>query len=171
MKQILIAILAVCILAGCSGQKPVPASRLTQPAGKLSFVTPDGWYRSKITGIDFIIVSTVADFGTSPNIFVEGDPRPGIVSNKVTQMIEANRDEISSYAVLKEDAFRTDSGLTGVKVSTRRETKEALPLALYHFLIQDSDRVIIITCSCAEPVKQKYEPIFDTAMRSLRPER
>jgi hypothetical protein len=171
MKRILIAILAVCVLGGCSGKKPVPSSRLVQPAGKFSFVTPDGWYRTTLPGIDFIIVATDADYGTSPNIFVEGAPRSSTVSNQVAKMTEATRSESRDYRVLKADAFGTESGLSGMKVSARRQTKEALPLALYHFFIQDGDRVIVITCSCAESVKQKYEGAFDAAMGSLQTER
>ncbi len=108
--------------------------------------------------------------GDSPNIFVEGAPRLGRVSNRVTQMIDANRDELRAYAVLQQQEFATTSGLIGVRVAARRETKEALPLTLYHFLLQDGDRVISITCSCAESVKQKYEPVFEAAMKSLRSE-
>ena len=107
----------------------------------------------------------------TPYIFVEGAPRSGTVSNRVAQMTEANRDESRAYAVLQKCEFTTESGLNGVKIAARRETKEALPLAVFHFLFQDGDRVIVVTCSCAEPVKQKYESLFDAAMRSLRPER
>lgn len=171
MKQILILMLVALVLSGCSGKKPVPASRLMQPAGKFSFVTPEGWYRTKLPGIDFIIVSTEPDDGASPNIFVEGAPRSGSVSNRVVQMTETKRDEIRTYAILQQQEFTSELGLKGVKISARRETKEALPLILYHFFFQDGDRVIVITCSCAEPVKQKYEPIFDAAMKSLRSER
>ena len=63
------------------------------------------------------------------------------------------------------------AGLDGVKIAARRETKEALPLAVFHFLLQDGERVIVVTCSCAEQGKQKYEPVFDAAMRSLRSEK
>ena len=66
MKQLLIAILAVALVSGCSGKKPVPASRLRQPAGGFSFVTPDGWFRTKLPGLDFIVVSTGPDYGANP---------------------------------------------------------------------------------------------------------
>ena len=65
----------------------------------------------------------------------------------------------------------TDSGLTGVKITAGRETKDALPLATFHYLIQDRERVIVVTATCAGPVKQRYEPIFDVAMKSLESER
>jgi len=164
----LITLLAVLVLAGCGGKQPVPASRLLQPAGQFSFVTPDGWFRTKLAGIDCIIVSTETDHGVSPNIFVEGVPRPGSVSNEVARLTGANRTGRRGYAVLQQQAFATDSGLPGVKVTARRETKESLPLALCHYLLQDGNRVIAITCSCAEPVKQQYEPLFDAAMKSVR---
>lgn len=171
VKRMLAALLITSVIGGCAGKKPAPASRLVQPAGEFSFVTPDGWYRSKLPGIDFVIVSADADYGASPNIFVEGAPRPGVVRNRATQMTEANRAGVPAYASLEQDAFSTESGLTGLKVSARRENRDALPLALWHYLFQDGNRVIVLTCSCAEPVKQKYEPVFDLAMRSLRTER
>ncbi len=171
MKRILIVMLTISVLAGCSGKKPVPAGRLMQPAGKFSFVTPEGWFRTKLAGIDFVISSAESDNGVSPNIFVEGPPRSGVISNQVVQMTRGNRDELHSYAVLQQQEFTTESGLKGIKIAARRETKEALPLAVYHFLIQDGDRVIVITCSCAEAVKHKYEPAFDAAMKSLQSEK
>ena len=171
MRRVLITVLATIIMSGCTGSKPVPAGRLMQPAGKFSFVTPDGWVRSEVAGIDFVIVSTEPDGGVNPNIFVEGTPRSGNVRDEAAQMISAKRASVRAYAVLRQEEFATEAGLRGVKISARRETKDALPVSLYHFLLQDGDRAIGITCSCAETVKQKYEPIFDAAMTSVRSER
>jgi hypothetical protein len=163
--------LAACLFAGCSGKKPVPASRLMQPAGKFSFITPDGWYRTKIPGIDFTIVSTDADYGARPSIFVEGVPRSDNVSNRVIKTTEEYRGELPQNAAIEQQEFDTESGLRGVKITAYRQTKEALPLAAFHFVFQDGDRVLAITCMCAWSTKLKYEPIFDRAMKSLRPEK
>jgi len=171
MKHFLVAILAALIASGCSGKKAVPASRLTQPTGRFSYVAPDGWFRTQLAGVDFIIVSTEPDHGVIPNIFVEGAPRSSSVSNQVTRLIESNRNSMRAYAFVQQQAFTTGSGLTGVKVTARRETTDALAVALYHFSFQDNDRVIDITCSCADAVRQTYEPIFDAAMKSLQSER
>ncbi len=83
------------------------------------------------------------------------------------QALEARRRNHSSYTVIQETPFITTSGQTGVRIGARRINKSKTPLALFHYFIQDANRTIAITCTCAEPVKQKYAPLFDAAMASL----
>lgn len=170
MKQIVLAIFAVVALTGCGDKNPIPASRLKQPAGEFSFVTPDGWFRTKLAGIDFIIVSGEPDFGSKPNLFVDF-VKPGSTSDATQEVIETYQGNQQSYEVAQQRDFATDSGLTGIKVTASRETKDALPLTTFHYIVQDRERVIVVTATCADPVKQKYEPIFDAAMKSLKSER
>lgn len=155
-------------VAGCGKQKPQPSVRLQQPNGEFSFVTPDTWSQKKLAGLDFIIVSTESDFGTRPNIFVDSVRTPSQVSNVAKQTVKTNRRNHPSYTVIQEIPFVTTSGLPGVRIAARRINKSKIPLALFHYFIQDADRTIAITCTCAEPVKQKYAPLFDAAMASLK---
>jgi hypothetical protein len=173
MKRIIVLVIVFvsAVLTGCGEKKSFPASRLSHPAGEFSFVTPDGWFRTKLIGIDFIVVSTDPDFGISPNIFVNFVESSAQVSTVVAELIEANTDNYRAYKVTQQSVFVAEFGLSGVKVSARRENKDALPIAVFHYLIQDVERVIVITCTCADPVKQKYEPIFDAAMKLLKSER
>lgn len=170
IKRIIAILLATAVLIGCGGKKPVPASRLQQPSGQFSFVTPDGWFRTKLAGIDFTIVSADSDFGIDPNIFVDSVETSGKLTNVIAKVIETNKSNHKDYKIAHQGDFVTESGLTGVKISAGRANKNALPLALFHYLIKDNDRIIVITCTCADPVKQKYEPIFDSAMKSLQSE-
>jgi hypothetical protein len=170
VKRILLAIVAVATLTGCGGRKPIPAGRLKQPVGDFSFVTPDGWFRTKLAGIDFIIVSGEQDFGSKPNLFVDF-VKPGSVSNVTQEVTGTYRDNHRSYEITRRSSFATDSGLPGIKIAAGRETRDALPLATFHYLFQDRDRVIVITATCADPVKERYEAVFDAAMKSLESER
>lgn len=167
MKQILIILLTALLLSGCGSEKPIPASRLEQPAGNFSYVTPDGWFRTKMAGIPFIIVSGEADFGAKPNIFVDSAETSAQLSNVVSRVISGNLDHHPTYKVSEQVDFKTDAGLSGVKISSGRTNRDELPLATFHYVIHDEERAITITCTCADPVKQRYEPIFDAAMRSL----
>jgi len=160
----------ILILAGCGGNKPYPAERLRQPAGKFSFVTPDGWYRTKLGGIAFIIVSTDADYGARPNIYVDSVEPSGILKDVASKVTKQNKVNYESYSVSQQVAFATTSGLPGLKITAGRKNKDSLPLILIHYLITDKGRVIVITCSCAEPVKAKYESIFDRVIMSLQSE-
>jgi len=170
MKRYFTLIL-ILFLAGCGGNKPYPSERLQQPAGKFSFVTPDGWYRTKLAGIAFIIVSTDADYGARPNVYVDSVEPSGTLQDVAAKVIKQNKVNYESYSVSEQINFVTASGLPGLKITGVRKNKDALPLTLIHYLIADTERVIVITCSCAEPVKAKYELIFDQTITSVQSER
>ena len=170
MKRTVVAVLAVIILTGCGGEKPILGGRLHQPAGAFSYVTPDGWSQTKLFGIDFIIVSGEPEFGLKPNLFVDFVKSSGTVSDAAQEVIQTYQGSQRAYEVAQKSDFTTESGLRGIKITASRETKDALPLATFHYLFQDAARVIVVTATCAEPVAQKYEHIFDTAMKSLEAE-
>jgi hypothetical protein len=170
MKHITIVLLTTVMVAGCGRKQPIPSGRLQQPAGRFSLVTPEGWYRTKLAGLAFVIVSTDSDFGAEPNIFVDF-VKPSIsFTNVVSGYITSHRDSHPDFAISQQVAFETESGLNGVKISAGRKNTDALPLATFHYLLEAGDRVIAITGTCADPAKVKYEPIFDSAMKSLRSE-
>jgi len=170
-KRLIIAFVLAACLSGCGEKRTFPASRLQQPIGNFSFVTPEGWSRTKLAGIDFIVVSTKPDSGIRPNIFIDFVRPATQLSNTVAEVVKTNRDKLPAYQVLQQVNFTTESGLTGVKLTASRLNKEALPLALFHYFIQDADRAIVITCICADATKLKYEPVFDSALKSLRSEK
>ncbi len=170
MKRKLLILIAVIVFTGCSDRKSLPASRLQQPSGEFSFVTPDGWFRTKLAGIDFIIVSGEPDYGTEPNFFVDF-VASGSISDLTQKVISKYQNNQRPFNVVLQSPFVTDSGMSGTKITSERESNKALPLASFHYLIQDAERVIVITASCAEAVKEKYEPIFDEAMKSLESDR
>lgn len=167
LRQItLIALLAICC-SGC-GKKTFPSGRLTQPAGNFSYITPDGWFRTRLAGVDFVIVSTHINDGIKPNIFVDGIFEPSQLSNTVARTSIENQNHLREYAVERQNDFTTESGLSGIKLQAHHRTKQDLPLATFRYFIQDANRVISITCTCAHAVKSKYEPVFDAAMNSLQ---
>jgi len=171
VKCIVIVLLGAVFLSGCDSEKPIPTSRLVQPAGQFSFVTPDGWFRTQLAGINFIIVSTEPDYGAIPNIFVDSVKQSTKLSNAASELIKTKKDNHPTYEVSQQRDFVTESGLKAIKISAKRNNSDALPLALFHYLILDQERVIVINCLSADLMRQKYEPIFDTAMKSLRSDR
>lgn len=40
-------------------------------------------------------------------------------------------------------------------------------MSLFHYAVLARDHVILVTCSCSQPVAGRYEPIFDAAMKSV----
>jgi len=171
MKHYILTFALVLICAGCGGKKSYPSSRLYQPSGDFSFVTPDNWFRTKLFGIDYVIVSTEADHGIEPNIYVDF-VKPNIDAEDAYQnLVSVYEDKQRGYRIESELQFETESGLEGLKIIAKRKNKNNLSLATYQYLVHDSDRTIAITCTCAYAVKDKYEPIFDQTIKSLKSEK
>ena len=171
MKKTLSIIVIVATLSGCGGEKPIPASRLEQPGGNFSFVTPDGWFRAKLVGIDFIVVSTDPDYGIKPNVFVDFVVPSPEIDDAVAKVINSYKTNRQDYEVIEKVDFKTESGLQGIKITARRMDKKKLPLGTFQYVIKGADQVFVITCTCADAVKEKYEPIFDQAMQTLEAEK
>lgn len=166
MNPRLALFLSLLVVCGC-GQRPFPAGRLVQPAGKFSFVTPDSWFRSKPPGIEFTVVSAPADSGMQPNIFVNGIVSATNLDNAATQLVEWYKSSLPSYKESGRAPLATASGIPALKISARKQTGESLEIAMFHYFFLDGVRVIQITCSCPGAVGARYEPVFDAAMKSL----
>lgn len=149
----------------------MPTRRLQQAGGHFSFVTPDGWGRSNVPGVDFIVVSADPDSGMNPNIFVDFMAPSLVLEDAVAKLRSFYRNHHREYTVLETVDFQTESGLRGVKISARRTSKNQLALGTYQYVIQGPDHVFALTCTCADSVKTGYEPLFDQAMRTLEAEK
>lgn len=167
----IITLIFSLLCCGCGGKKLIPAGRLHQSAGAFSFITPDGWLRTKLAGIDYIIVSAESDSGTSPNIFVDWVEPKADLARMSSQIQATNKDNYPDYEVIQQSDFKTNSGLKGIKIVATRKNRDGLPLAIFHYLIQDAERVIAITCSCSKSTDAKYEPIFDKTLKTLKTEK
>ncbi len=107
MKKILLTIIFAATLIGCGGDKPIPTSRLKQPVGDFSFVTPDGWFRNKLAGIDFIVVSTETDYGMNPNIFVDFVIPSPVLDDAVTMVTNSYKNNQLDNEVIQKVDFKT----------------------------------------------------------------
>lgn len=167
VKHIFTLLIFLSLISGCGKEPTFPASRMEQPAGSFSMVTPEGWYRKKLAGLEFIIVSATPDYGFRSNIFVDGI-QPSIDLDKVANaVIERSQNAYQDYESIKQSDFKTESGMTGLKLESTRKDMNQLPLSTFQYLIKDSERTLIFSCSCAETMKAKYESIFDDAISSI----
>ena len=170
VRNILFTVMMIFISAsGCGRKQSFLASRLQFPVGKFSYITPEGWLRTKLAGIDFTIVSTEASGGIKPNIFVESVELIQI-ETATSEFIEKCKKGKGAYHLKEETPFITDSGLSGVKLTATHENKDHLLLTAFSYLLQDRDRVITVTCTCANSTAVIYEPVFDAVIKSLKSE-
>ena len=116
------------------------------------------------------MVSTEPDYGMNPNIFVDFVISSPELDDAVVQVTNSYKTNHRDYEVIEKVDFKTESGLLGVKITARRVNKKKLPLGTYQYVIKGTDRVFVITCTCADAVKEKYEQIFDLAMQTLETE-
>ncbi len=167
MRIAMIALLALGLTAGCNRKTATPAGRMEQPSGGFSFVTPDGWYRSKPVGMDFVIVSTEPDYGVSPNIFVEF-VRPGTdFESSLAALTNRYARNHRKYEIVTQNEFFTKSGLPGIRMFAHRESLQNQSLTTIHYLISIHGNILGVTCTCAQAVEKNYIPLFDQAIATV----
>ena len=135
-----------------------------------SYISPDQWIRKKLPGLDYTLLVSTSDSGLAPSIYPERPPQSGTVDEVADALLDANRDEMRAYVVIDRTRFSTDSGLPGLKVTAQYSTTENLAVSHFLYLLQDGPRVLVLGCRCAYAVTDKYQPVFDAAMKSLKNE-
>lgn len=163
--------LSLAVASGCRRDNQRPEGRIYEPIGGFSYVAPDGWFRLKDPDMNHTTVGTYEDAGKSPQISVYFVHGSGAANDAAERYLKHNRKR-KGHTVVQNIPFVTDSGLTGFKISARLEDEniDPVPVALHHYMIQNAGQVIGITCVCADSVNQKYEPVFDKTMKSMRSE-
>lgn len=159
--------LILALIVGACHCHRTSNGRLEQTTGRFSIAVPEGWQVSQPVGIPFAILSAPPDEGHRPNLFTDGVLESATLVGGAQAQCTAYKSAYPDHIAWTSISFVTDHGLPGLKTRAFRRTREDLALALFHYAIQDNDRIIQITGSCAETTAERYEPLFDATIRSL----
>ncbi|GEM_PF-2024256 len=164
--------LLLCLFLGlssCGKTRLDSDGRLHESSASFSYRVPEGWSLSKPAGMEFHVVADQPRDGMQANLFVDG-VEDGSLEDRRTWLTESYERRHREVSFLSQEPFQTDDGLSGWKLSSTRRSKDGLLIQGYHYLLQDDQRVLLITGSCAEASAAFYEAQFDQAMRSLKRE-
>jgi hypothetical protein len=142
----------------------MPSHRLKQPNNEISYITPDNWYVGKLPGSDSLACYTELDYGIHPNIRIE------IISTEpfsIESFISNNRSSYNSFAVLKENEFKTSKGVVGKKVEVRRLNIQKIPISHFYYFFQYNNKSCVITATCPEDTVRNYRFLFDQSLKTI----
>jgi len=137
--------------------------------GGFSLQVPEGWELRNVPGMDFPILTADPVDGFRPNLFVDG-VEEGTVSQVELQLFSRYRNPSDRYNEVSRTEWVSTSGNKGHRLTSHRYSREGLALISWHYLIQEDDRVIAITATCARETSDRLAPVFDAAVSSILPE-
>lgn len=141
---------------------------VSEPTGGFSYFVPAGWTISKIDGMQFQIARDKGANGFYPNLNILQEKNKFTFEEYYKANIAQLKEFISDYKELLTEEFITSAGLKGKKhTCSCKQVGKNLFQAYYFFERKDKTKTMI-TCSSLIEDKNKYAPIFDSIVKSLK---
>jgi len=159
---------AVTAGLACSCRRAgVPASRLYEKAGGFSYVTPDGWTRTRVAGIKYRIVAGPERDGVAPNLYIVDEDTPEPMGAYLAGFLARQRKTYPDFAIVGSNTLVTAQGLAAEVLDATRSARGS-PLSLRFYFLPQEKRVVVVTCTWAASSGDERRQVFDDAMRSFR---
>jgi hypothetical protein len=173
MRRILIItgfVLAASL--NCFAQES-PCQRVTESGGGFSMCLPDGWtVQTKDDQKYNMMFAPRGDTFTS-NINFKDEANSSPLADYVTvsgKYVLDNAEKIGATSIKLVDRsdFTTSSRLAGVRVSFTVLYKGIQIRTIQYYFNGREGQKLVVTCTELEAEREKFDPIFDRAVRSLR---
>ena len=119
-----------------------------------------------VRGVIYPILAAEPENGLQPNLFIDA-VEEGLLEEVEDARLSRYRGTIQ-YQELSREGWSTDAAKKGLRIKASRSARDGLALTSWHYLIQDEDRVIVITATCARESAAEFESVFEAALRSLQ---
>jgi hypothetical protein len=169
-ERIIIAVaLAVAILqtGGCRKNAGLPASRLYEPAGRFSYVTPDGWTRRRVAGIKYHMVAGPEENGTAPSLYIMDEDTPEGLDSYIPAFVARQKKIYPDIIVGAERTLITEEGTT-VHVVEATRIARGTPLTLRLFFLRRDPQTIVVTGTWRKEDQNSLSEVFDEVLRTFR---
>jgi hypothetical protein len=160
-------VLAPGLVGRAGADDPKDARRHTDKAGGFSFVMPEDWKVREIPGLKYRIVHGPPAAGFAPNINVVDEAFKGGVEDYVTACLPLLQRTVENLRIEKRGAFRTESGLDGVRLITEsRQQGRQLRQVAYFFCT--GEKAYVVTCTALADGGDQLDPLFERTMKTFR---
>ena len=168
LRVFLAFVCAATALVGCQKSDSSNApSGSPVAADKLPVSAPQGWREEKHNGKAVLIGPVVDGFRTNVNMIIE--PFAGNLDAYADMSIKSLQRQLGSVTVLDKSAFKTDSGIVGVRfVCSTTIQGNKLRQTFYCFDAGERNKHIF-TCSAPASRGDQLAPKFDEIMRTYKP--
>ena len=148
--------------------KRLYATRLSEPAGGFSYVPPPGWKIRTFPGAKYKISYATPAQGFAPNLNVVDETAAVGLSDYVRVSMTHMNMAYSQFHVLSQGAFRTSSGLSGIRVMSQGTINGKAVRQIFYVFPAPSSRKIIVTASWLASDGNKYTQATDSAMKTFK---
>jgi hypothetical protein len=141
--------------------------RHLEKAGGFSFIPPSTWKVRDYPGLKYKIVVGPIQAGFASNINVVDESFEGSLDAYVEGNTAVQMRALKKVQIVKQEKFRTTSGLQGARSIIEDEQDEQLLRQTFYFF-GTAETKYVITCSTLAEGGERLDPIFERAMRTFR---
>jgi hypothetical protein len=143
------------------------AERHVEKKGGFSFVPPIRWELKDAPNIPYKMAIGPAANNFAPNINVveEANDRP--LNEYVRGNLAVLEKALKKFKLLKQDEFKTDSGLTAGRLITENEQRGVLLRQTFYFFSRDNKK-FVITCTSLAEGGEKMDKVFEASVKTFR---
>ncbi len=155
---------------GAAGADDAEARRHTEKAGGFSFVPPENWTVRDFPGLKYKVVVGPVRSAFASNINVVDEVYKGSLDAYEKASIAAMQARLEKFAIKDRGEFKTTSGLKGARLVAQSEQGGRLLRQTFYFF-GNGDKKYVATCSTVADGGEKFDDVFERAMKTFRFER
>ncbi|MCA1631726.1 MAG: hypothetical protein LC785_05795 [Acidobacteria bacterium] len=172
MRRILILV-GLVLAAGlnCLAQE-TPCRRVAEPAGGFSMCAPEGWTVEAKEGEKYKMMIAPRAETFTPNINFKDEANSMPLADYATasgKYAVENYEKIGATSIRLVDRsdFVTSSKLAGIRVSFSVLYKGLVVRIIQYYFDAKKGQKVIVSCTGLEVEREKFDPIFDRAVRTF----
>ncbi len=143
-------------------------TRLTEPAGGFSYLTPAGWHIRTFPGLKYKICYTTPANGFAPNINTVDEVAPMALGPYMQLSVTQMKRAYASLHVVSQNPFATASGLRGVRMVTDGVVGDKHMHQIFYVFPGANNRKFVLTASSLASDHSKYDVATDKAMKTFK---
>jgi len=163
-----LGLMAMLLLTGCDEKKDLPRRGHYEEGAKVSYNPPTDWALREMPGLKYKVAIGSKSQGVPPTLTLVDEVMSCTLKKYLEITLLGLEKSVPEATILSQDAFETEDGIQGIKVSTK-QTKNAVSLSGYlYFFNSLKGRKYVLECSCSTGAADQTESLFDAAAYSFR---
>jgi hypothetical protein len=163
---IVLALLSLLPVSALRAQETKP-TQIVEAAGGFAYTVPQGWRTGNLQQVKYKIAYTTPVKGFAPNVNVVDESFKGSIQEYVQRNVAALEKQFSQFKNLGQSAFKTTSGLNGVKLVSEAEQQGNKLRQVFFFFPGKGDKKFVITFSALAEEGKKYDAKVEKSLKTF----
>ena len=162
-----LVILAIFIAIHSNVIHAAEPRRHEEKAGGFSFIPPDGWTMRELPGMKYKLAVGPIEGNFAANINTVDENFEGSLKDYVKNNIETIRHLFKDFKLIKQDDFKTESGIPGTRVVIEDKQGDINLRQTFFFLAKGSKK-FVVTCSVKIEGGDKLDQAFEKCLMTWK---